>query len=101
MAEHARGIMRPSCLLPLASLPDGALAIVMSFISVDEILVCNSVCQDWLISGDRLDLWKAIGENFEVMMPTSLGPQRDYVGRIGGGKRVLRLVICGRVSCGR
>eukprot|EP00904_Undaria_pinnatifida_P004674 jgi/Undpi1/14207/HiC_scaffold_9.g03856.m1 len=46
------------------------------------------------MDGNRVDLWKSLGESFEVSMPLSLGPQasiRASAGDVcGGSKRMLR-----------
>ena len=49
------------------------------------------------MDGNRVDLWKALGESFEVTMPLSLGPQASTrASRAsrgdprGGSKRMLR-----------
>ncbi|CAN0376295.1 unnamed protein product, partial [Ectocarpus sp. 13 AM-2016] len=87
-----------TCHLPLAFIPDGALANVFSFVAVNDMLSANKVCRDWVLDGTRVDLWASLGKIFEVTMPVSLGPQTSQ--RAGGsngatagggrGKRVLR-----------
>ncbi|CAN0208935.1 unnamed protein product, partial [Ectocarpus fasciculatus] len=89
---------RGMCHLPLASIPDGALAIVFSNITVNDLLSANKVCRAWVLDGTRVDLWASLGKIFQVTMPVSLGPQTSQ--RAGGsngatagggrGKRVLR-----------
>ncbi|CAM9185598.1 unnamed protein product [Ectocarpus sp. 12 AP-2014] len=84
--------------LPLAFIPDGALANIFSFVAVNDLLSANKVCRDWVLDGKRVDLWASLGKIFEVTMPVSLGPQTSQ--RAGGsngatagggrGKRVLR-----------
>ncbi|CAM9202952.1 unnamed protein product [Ectocarpus sp. 4 AP-2014] len=89
---------RGTCHLPLAFIPDGALAIVFSFVAVNDLLSANKVCRDWVLDGTRVDLWASLGKIFEVTMPVSLGPQTSQRaggsngGNAGGGrgKRVLR-----------
>eukprot|EP00752_Nemacystus_decipiens_P006038 g5451.t1 len=80
-----------ACRLPLASLPDGALAHVLSFGEVPDLVVVNNVCRAWVLEGNRAELWTSLGKHFEVTMPVSLGP----LGRTRGGgalrqKRALR-----------
>ncbi|CBJ29001.1 conserved unknown protein [Ectocarpus siliculosus] len=87
-----------TCHLPLAFIPDGALAIVFSFVAVNDLLSANKVCRDWVLDGTRVDLWASLGKIFEVAMPVSLGPQTSQraagsTGATAGGgrgKRVLR-----------
>lgn len=92
-AEHDDCASPSTRFLSLAFIPDGALAIVFSYAAVADIFAANAVCRSWVMNGNRLDLWKALGETFEVAMPNSLGPSTGgAAGGAGGGKRVLRQV---------
>eukprot|EP00903_Cladosiphon_okamuranus_P020122 g18478.t1 len=63
-----------ACRFPLASLPDGALAHLLSFGEVPDLAVANNVCRAWVLEGNRADLWTSLGKHFEVTMPVSLRP---------------------------
>lgn len=79
--------------LRLALLPDDALAVVLGFLPLAiDVAEVNRVCRSWLLAGNRAQLWRSVGEQFEVNMPTSLGRSRPSGDGSSGGRRMLRRV---------
>ncbi|CAM9572416.1 unnamed protein product [Pylaiella littoralis] len=83
------------CRIPLAMLPDGVLALVLSFGTVSGLVAASQVCQAWVMRGNRIDLWTSLGKAFEVAMPVSLGPQAGVrAGGVPGAGRQKRALRC-------